>query len=82
MRSTYQYMKHFVDSKSISIKTDADALNRRRRRLCVRRKIYHIFQGNRSQYAGKCAWAYGVCSVKNKIENKTSYQMYFQPKIT
>jgi hypothetical protein len=29
----------------INLKIDADALNRRRRRLCVRRTVYHIYQG-------------------------------------
>jgi hypothetical protein len=28
----------------INLKIDADALNRRRRRFCVRRKIYHIYE--------------------------------------
>jgi hypothetical protein len=28
-------------------KIDADALNRRRRRFCIRRKIYHIYQEQR-----------------------------------
>jgi hypothetical protein len=53
----------------MNLKIDADALNRRRRRFCVRRKVYHIYQGQRRQYADKCAYVYGVCSVKNKIEN-------------
>jgi len=30
---------------SINLKIDADALNRRRRRFCDRRTIYHIHQG-------------------------------------
>jgi hypothetical protein len=29
----------------INLKIDADALNRRWRRVCVRRTIYHIYQG-------------------------------------
>jgi hypothetical protein len=29
----------------INLKIDADALNRRRRRFCVRRTICHIYQG-------------------------------------
>jgi hypothetical protein len=29
----------------INLKIDADALNRRRRRLCIRRTICHIHQG-------------------------------------
>jgi hypothetical protein len=52
----------------MNVKIDADALNRRRRRVCVRRNIY-ISQVQRRQYAGKCACVYGICSVKNKIEN-------------
>jgi len=28
----------------INLKIDADALNRRRRRFCVRRTVYHIYQ--------------------------------------
>jgi hypothetical protein len=55
-----------------NIKIDADALNRRRRRFCVRRKIRHFYQGQRRQYAGKCACVYSICSVKNKIENETN----------
>jgi hypothetical protein len=55
----------------INLKIDADALNRRRRRFCVRRKVYHIYQEQRREYAGKCACVYGVCSVKNKFENET-----------
>jgi hypothetical protein len=43
--------------------------NQRRRRFCVCPEIY---QGQRRQYAGKCACVYGVCRVKNKIENETS----------
>jgi hypothetical protein len=53
-------------------KIDADALNRRRRRFCFRRTIYHIYPGQRRQYAGKCACVYGICSVKNEIENETN----------
>jgi len=30
----------------INLKIDADALNRRRHRFCVRRTIYHIYQGH------------------------------------
>jgi hypothetical protein len=56
----------------INLKIDADALNRRWRRFCVRRKIYNIYQGQRSQYASKCTCVYGVCSVKDKIENGTN----------
>jgi hypothetical protein len=55
----------------INLKIDAYALNRHRRRFCVRRTIYHIYHGQRRQYADKCACVYGVCSVKNKIENET-----------
>jgi hypothetical protein len=49
----------------INLKIDADALNRRRRRFCVRRKMYHTYQGGRRQYAGKCACVYGIFSIKN-----------------
>jgi hypothetical protein len=35
----------------INLKIDADALNWRRRRFCIRRKIY-IYQGQRKEYAG------------------------------
>jgi hypothetical protein len=56
----------------INLIIDADALNRRRRRFCVRRTMYHIYPGQRKQYAGKCACVYGMCSVKNKIENETN----------
>jgi hypothetical protein len=43
---------------NINLKTDADALNRRRRRFCVCRKMCHIYQGQRKQHAGKCACVY------------------------
>jgi len=33
----------------INLKIDADALNRRRRRFCVRRTVYHIYQGQSRQ---------------------------------
>jgi hypothetical protein len=56
----------------MNLKIDADALNRRRRRFFIRRKIYHIYQGQRRQYAGKCACVYGVCSVRNIFENETN----------
>jgi hypothetical protein len=56
----------------IHLKTEADGLNRHWSRFCVRRKIYHIYPGQTRQYAGKCACVYGVCSVKNKIENDTN----------
>jgi hypothetical protein len=46
--------------------------NRRRRRFCVRRIMYHIYPEQRRQDAGKCACVYGICSVKNKIENETN----------
>jgi hypothetical protein len=55
----------------IKLKIDANALNRRRRRFCVRRKLCAIYYGQRRQYVGKYACVYGVCSVKNKIENET-----------
>jgi len=32
----------------INLKIDADVLNRRRRRFCVRRTIYHIYQWQRT----------------------------------
>jgi hypothetical protein len=57
--------------KHIKLKIDADALNRRRRRFYVRPIIYHIYQGQLKQYAGKCACVYSVCNVNNKIENET-----------
>jgi len=47
----------------MNLKIDADALNRRRRRVCVRRTIYHIYEWRWRQYAGKCACVYGICSV-------------------
>jgi len=47
----------------INLKIDADALNRRRRRFCVRRTICRMYQGQWRQYAGKCAWVYGICIV-------------------
>jgi hypothetical protein len=56
----------------INLKIDADVLNRRRRRFCVSCTISHIYQGQVSQSAGKCACVYGVCVVKNKVENETN----------
>jgi hypothetical protein len=56
----------------MNLKIDADALNRRWGHFCVLRTIYHIDIGQRRQYAGKCACTYGVCIVKNKIENETN----------
>jgi hypothetical protein len=44
----------------INLKIDADALNRRRRRFRVLHTIRHIYQGERRQYADKCACAYGI----------------------
>jgi hypothetical protein len=51
-----------------NLKIDADAQNRRRRRIGVRRTMYHIYSRQRRQYAGKCACVYGICSVKYKIK--------------
>jgi hypothetical protein len=56
----------------INLKIDADALNRRRRRFCVRHTMCHIDPRQRSQDDGKCATVYGINSVKNKIENETN----------
>jgi hypothetical protein len=55
-----------------NLKIDADALNRGRRRFCIRRKVYHIYQVQWMQYAGNFACVYGLCSVKNKIEIETN----------
>jgi len=67
----------------INRKIDAGAHNRYRRRFCVRRTVYYIYQGQWRQYAGKCACVYGICSVKNKIVNeKKCYRQYFQPNLT
>jgi hypothetical protein len=67
----------------INPKIDADALNRLRRRFCVRPKMHHIYQGQRRQYAGKSACVYGIFSMNNKIENKTNLNgLYFQPNLT
>jgi len=41
----------------------AGALSRCRCRFCVRRTIFHIYQGQWRQYAGKCACVYSICSV-------------------
>jgi hypothetical protein len=54
----------------INLNIDVDALNRPQRRFCVRSTIHNIYQGECRQYAGKCACVYGICSVKNKIENE------------
>jgi hypothetical protein len=56
----------------VNIKVNLVALNRRRRRFCVRHTIYHIYQGHRRQYSGNSACVYGTCSVKNKMENETN----------
>jgi len=47
----------------INLKTDADALNQRRRRYDVSRRIYPICQGQWRQYAGKCACVYSICNL-------------------
>jgi hypothetical protein len=65
-----------------NLKIDADALNRRRRRFCVRPKMYSIYQGQRIKYADMCACVYGVCSVNKIIENETRYRLHFQPNLT
>jgi len=56
----------------MNVKIDADALNRRRRRFCVRLTIYHIYHGQLRLSAGMCACVYGVCIVKNKMEYGTN----------
>jgi hypothetical protein len=56
----------------INLKIDADALNRRRRRFCVGRPMYHIYPGQRRYDVGMCACVYGISSVKNKTENETN----------
>jgi hypothetical protein len=57
----------------INLKIDADALNRRRRRFCVRRTMYHIYQGQRRHDAGNCASVYGICNVINRIEKNLTH---------
>jgi len=47
---------HVVEELHINLKIDAVAMNRRRRRFCIRLTIYHIYQGQRRQCAG-----YFVC---------------------
>jgi hypothetical protein len=42
----------------MNLKIDADALYRRWRHFRVRRTVHHIYQGQRRQYAGKCACVY------------------------
>jgi hypothetical protein len=54
-----------------NLKINADALNRRRRRLCVRRTVYHMYQCQCRQSAGKYACVCGICNVKYKSENET-----------
>jgi hypothetical protein len=56
----------------INLKIDADALNRRWRRFCVRRTVYYMYQGQWRKYAVACPCVYDVCTVKNKIENETN----------
>jgi hypothetical protein len=56
----------------INLKIDADALNQRRHRFCIPCTKCHIYQGQGRQYASTCACVYGICGVKNKIENETS----------
>jgi len=55
----------------INIKINADAQKQGRRRFCEPHKKYHIYRGQQRQESGKCAWVYGICSGKNKIENET-----------
>jgi hypothetical protein len=47
----------------ISLKFDAHALNRRRRRLLLCTIIHHICQGQWRQYARKCACVYDICTL-------------------
>jgi ribosomal protein S27AE len=54
------------------IKIDVDDINRRWRRFCARCTVYHIYQGQSRQYAGKFTCVYGIYSVKNNIENETN----------
>jgi len=56
----------------INLKIEVHDLNRRRRLFSILCKIHHIYQGERRQYAGKCACVYGVGTVKKKIENETN----------
>jgi hypothetical protein len=69
--NTNTFQTLWRSEKHITLKIDADALNRRRRRFYVRRIISHIYAGQLKQYAGQCACVYSVCTVNNKIENET-----------
>jgi len=42
------------------LKIDADTLNRRQCRFCVRRTVYHMYQGQCRQSAGKSACVYCI----------------------
>jgi len=44
----------------INLEIDTVTLNRRRRRFCIRRAVYHIYQGPWRQYDGKCTSVYGI----------------------
>jgi len=44
--------------------------------------MHHIYQGERRQYAGRCAYVYVICSLKNKTKRNKSYRLYFQSKLT
>jgi hypothetical protein len=67
----YEHVSNVVESEThINLKIDAYAMKRSWRRFCVRRKINHIYQGQRRQYTGNCACVYDVCSVKKKLKTK------------
>jgi hypothetical protein len=62
----------WISEIHVNLKIDADALNRRRRRFCVCNTMCHICARQRRQDAGECAYVYGICSVKNEIENNSN----------
>jgi len=62
----------------MNLKIDDDALNRRRRRFCVRLTICHIYQRQcrHMLVSAHASAVYAVRSIKSKT-NK-SYRLYFQ----
>jgi len=56
----------------ISLKFDADALNRRRRRFLLRCTIHHICQGEWRHYARNCSYVYDIWYVKNNIQSQAT----------
>jgi hypothetical protein len=70
----------------INLKIDVDALSRRRRRFCVRRTLYHIYQGQwrHKLISAHASTVYAVLSIKSKTKHLadcTSNLTYTHPNL-